>query len=64
MEKVGVNRTAEAPDNNASHHQRHAEIEIPAQEVLERIGCRCIFYDTASESRVPNGHRHSPFGAP
>jgi len=35
MEQVGIESATETPHHQSSHDQRHAEIEIPAQECLE-----------------------------
>src|SRR5579862_916773 len=41
VEKVKVDGAAEAPHDKPSKHQRHAEVKIPTEKLLERAGRSC-----------------------
>jgi hypothetical protein len=60
VEQVGVGRAAEAQNHKRGQQQRHAEIEIPAQECLELIRYACFFRNTSNQLYVCNGHRTLP----
>jgi hypothetical protein len=41
----------------ANHHQRHAEIEVSAQERLELVRRARFFLNTGTEACTPSGQR-------
>jgi hypothetical protein len=57
VEQVVVSGATEAHNHNRGQCQRHAEIEIPAQECLEPLGCGCFFPNGSSEPYASYGHR-------
>jgi hypothetical protein len=61
MEETGVDRPAETCNHKSGEHQRHAQIEISAQERLEQVCCACFLLNTSSYAYVSNGHRTLPW---
>src|SRR5215472_13303535 len=60
MEQTAIDRAAEAPHHQSGHHQRHAKIEVAAQEPFE-LRCRAdLFFKTSSVPHVADGHELSP----
>jgi len=53
VEETAVDRPAEARNHKSGQHQRHAEIEMPAQERLEQVCCAWFFLNTSSYAATP-----------
>jgi hypothetical protein len=57
MQQVAIHRAAEAPDHKSGHDQRHAEVEVRAQEPLELLRRACISCMRNRNGRASGGHR-------
>jgi hypothetical protein len=50
MEKIRIDRAAEAPDYEAGHGERHAKIKVAAQKCLEPVRCADVCLDMSGQS--------------
>src|SRR5262249_3476912 len=60
VEQSDADGAAEAQKDEQSEYERHAEIEIAAEEYFELGRCAGFFFNASGQPRVTNGHRIPP----
>src|SRR5262249_50120658 len=60
VEQSDVDGAAKTQHDEYGEYERHAEIEVPAQECLEQVRRACFFLNASGQPGVSNGHRIPP----